>query len=107
MPFHHRQKGALPGRDHWSDAASAVARGDGLITENRRRYRGDPYRLLAAYNAGPGAANRWDEQLGGSADRAEFLAWIGYTETRAYVEKVLIDKIIYDWILDGVPGTSD
>ncbi|RKZ13599.1 hypothetical protein DRQ50_10220, partial [bacterium] len=25
MPFHHRDNGALPGRDHWSDAAGAVA----------------------------------------------------------------------------------
>lgn len=106
MPFHYPDLGARPGSEHWSNAPGAVARGDGLITENRRRYRGDPYRLLAAYNAGPGAAGRWDEQLGGAADRAEYLAWIGYTETRAYVEKVLIDKIIYDWILDGAPGAS-
>ena len=101
MPFHHEELGALPGVGHWSQPASAVARGDGLVTENRRRYQGDPYRLLAAYNAGPGAAGRWDEQLGGAADRALYAAWIGYPETRNYVEKVLIDRDMYDWILDG------
>lgn len=101
MPFHHPERGALRGVGHWSQPGSAIARGDALVTENRRRYRGDPYRLLAAYNAGPEAAGRWDRQLGGGADRAEYAAWIGYTETRKYVEKVLIDRDVYAWILSG------
>ncbi len=101
MPFHHEDRGARPGAEHWSQPGTAVGRGDALVSEARRRYHGDPYRLLAAYNAGPGATDRWDRQLGGGADRAEFAAWIGYTETRAYVEKVLIDRDIYDWILSG------
>jgi len=99
MPFHYPGRGARPGKEHWSQPGPAIDRGDDLVTENRRRYGGDPYRLLAAYNAGPGATARWDRQLGGGADRAVFAAWIGYTETRSYVEKVLIDRDVYAWIL--------
>jgi len=44
-------------------------------------------------------ASRWERQLGGSPDRDIYLAWIGYPETRHYVEKVLIDREIYDWII--------
>lgn len=105
MPFHHDRLGAIPGPGHWSQPVRAIARGDALVTENRRRYGGDPYRLLAAYNAGPEATARWDRQLGGEAGRAEFAAWIGYTETRAYVEKVLIDRDVYAWILSDPERT--
>ena len=104
MPFHYPDRGARPGAEHWSIPAVAIARGDGLVTENRRRYDGDPYRVLAAYNAGPEAVARWEKQLGGQADGRLFLAWIGYSETRAYVEKVLIDGDMYAWLLAGGAG---
>ncbi len=101
MPFHYPAKGALFGPGNWRIPAASVQRGDGLLTENRRRYKGDPYRILAAYNAGPGAASRWDRQLGGGAPNDIYLAWIGYPETRAYVEKVLIDREIYRGMMDA------
>lgn len=101
MPFHYREKGALPGKNNWRMPANSIAAGDRLLQENRRRYKGDPYLMLAAYNAGPGAANRWLEQLGGQAGSDIYLAWIGYPETRHYVEKVLIDREIYYWIITG------
>ncbi len=101
MPFHYPQHGAVFGSGNWRIPAMSIQRGDGLLTENRRRYKGDPYRILAAYNAGPGAAARWDKQLAGAASRDIYLAWIGYTETRAYVEKVLIDREIYHAIFEA------
>jgi hypothetical protein len=99
MPFHYEDRGALPGGANWRNPGVSIRHGDGLLRENSRRYEGDPYLAVAAYNAGPGAASRWEKQLGGSPQRDIYLAWIGYPETRHYVEKVLIDREIYDWII--------
>ena len=99
MPFHYEDRGALPGEDNWRNPGVSIRHGDGLLRENSRRYHGNPYLAVAAYNAGPKAASRWERQLGGSPDRDIYLAWIGYPETRHYVEKVLIDREIYDWII--------
>jgi len=104
MPFHYPQRGALLGKGNWRYPATSIQRADELLTENRRRYGGDPYRTVAAYNAGPTAAKRWDVQLGGRAPRDLYLGWIGYPETRAYVEKVLIDREIYLGIIDAAAG---
>jgi hypothetical protein len=99
MPFHYQERGALPGPGNWRNPKISIQQGDRLLLENSRRYAGNPYQAVAAYNAGPRAASRWESQLGGSPDRDIYLAWIGYPETRRYVEKVLIDREIYDWII--------
>jgi soluble lytic murein transglycosylase len=99
MPFHFEERGALPGEANWRNPGISIRHGDGLLRENSRRYQGNPYLAIAAYNAGPRAASRWERQLGGSSERDIYLAWIGYPETRHYVEKVLIDREIYDWII--------
>ena len=99
MPFHYEDRGARPGEANWKNPGVSIRQGDGLLRENRRRYQGNPYLAVAAYNAGPRAASRWAQQLGGSPERDIYLAWIGYPETRHYVENVLIDREIYDWII--------
>ncbi len=53
-----------------------------LLAELLERYDGDEAAALAAYNAGPGNADKW----GGSGLTVED---IGFPETRAYVEEVL------------------
>jgi soluble lytic murein transglycosylase len=99
MPFHYEKRGAVPGTNNWRNPGVSISRGDGLLIENSGRYDGNPYMGVAAYNAGPQAASRWARQLGGAPDRDIYLAWIGYPETRHYVEKVLIDREVYDWII--------
>ena len=47
---------------------------------------GDLYAALAAYNAGPGSARRWQRASGGDVDR--FVAEIDYTQTETYVRLV-------------------
>lgn len=107
MPFHYERRGALPGARNWTNAPVSIAAGDRLLADGIRRYHGDPYRMLAAYNAGPEATDRWDRQLGGHAARDVYLAWIGYPETRHYVEKVLTDRAIYQAIIAGpAPATG-
>ncbi len=107
MPFHYEQRGARPGAGHWSNAPTSIVKGDHLLADGSRRYNGDPYRMLAGYNAGYEATDRWDRQLGGGAARDVYLAWIGYPETRHYVEKVLIDRAIYQVIIGGPAAGRD
>ena len=59
-----------------------------LLRELLERYEGDEAAALAAYNAGPGNADRW----GGAALT---VADIDFPETRAYVEEVLEKKAEY------------
>jgi len=101
MPFHFTERGAGQGAVNWRTPANSIGLGDRLLAENRRRYTEDPYLTVAAYNAGPGAVKRWLKQLDEHPSRDVYLAWIGYPETRRYLEKVLIDREIYDWILSG------
>jgi hypothetical protein len=103
MPFHYGPAARRPGREHWSQPAVSVGKGAGLLAAESRRFSQDPYRTMAAYNAGGGAVQRWDRQLGGGAGRAEFLAWIGYDETRRYVAAVLTDREVYRWLLGETP----
>jgi len=54
---------------------------------------------IAAYNAGPGAANRWLEYL--PQDDAMFVELIPYDETQRYVKQVLRGEIIYRSLLSA------
>lgn len=54
---------------------------------------------IAAYNAGPGAVNRWLEYL--PADDVLFIELIPYDETRRYVKQVLRGEIIYRSLLSA------
>ena len=76
MPFHYDQRGAVKGANNWRHPGVSISRGDGLLVENGKRYGDDPYRGVAAYNAGPKAVDRYDGVP-------------PYAETQAYVERVL------------------
>ncbi len=104
MPFHYPEAGCPDGRPLWRQPEVSLRTGAALLAAEAARFGGDPYRTVAAYNAGAGAVARWDRQLGGAAGRNLFLAWIGYPETRRYTEKVLIDRLIYGWMLAASPG---
>jgi soluble lytic murein transglycosylase len=65
-----------------SDPELNIRYGTFLLRELLDRYEGDEAAALAAYNAGPGNADKW-----GGADLS--VAEIPFPETRAYVEEVL------------------
>ncbi len=65
-----------------SDPEINIRYGTFLLKELLERYEGDTAAALAAYNAGPGNADKW----GGAGLSVEE---IPYPETRAYVELVL------------------
>jgi soluble lytic murein transglycosylase len=71
-----------------SDPEINIRYGTFLLKELLERYEGDVAAALAAYNAGPGNADKW----GGSGLSVEE---IPFPETRAYVEEVLAKQREY------------
>jgi soluble lytic murein transglycosylase len=74
--------------DDLSDPEINIRYGTFLLRDLLERYDGDEAAALAAYNAGPGNADRW----GGSSLT---VAAIPFPETRAYVEEVLDKRQAY------------
>jgi soluble lytic murein transglycosylase len=74
--------------DDLSDPEINIRYGTFLLRELLDRYEGDEAAALAAYNAGPGNADRW-----GGADLN--VSDIPFPETRAYVEEVLEKQKAY------------
>ncbi len=62
----------------------------------------DLHYALAGYNGGPGNVNNWKESPL-VQEKADFLRWIGFSETREYVPKVLLSYEVYRW-LEQVEG---
>jgi soluble lytic murein transglycosylase len=51
--------------------------------------------MLAAYNAGPGAADRWLERGVAGAPAIHAVETIDYRETRGYVKRVVESANVY------------
>lgn len=77
-----------------------IALGTRYLSQMARRYSGAPWLASAAYNAGPGAVERWLGQRG-QLEPDFFIASIPYKETREYVARVLAFSVIYDWRMNG------
>jgi soluble lytic murein transglycosylase len=57
---------------------------------------------LAAYNAGPNAAERWLPQE--SIDADVWIENIPYDETREYVQRILWHRLMFTWLADEARG---
>jgi len=53
------------------------------------------FKILAAYNAGPGNLSKWDDDPGLLADPLLFIESLPFGETRVYIERVLANYWIY------------
>jgi len=58
------------------------------LAELSKRFDNNPVLMLASYNAGERAADRWQSRLAG-LELDEFVEQISYSETRNYVKKIL------------------
>ncbi|HEU0299701.1 MAG TPA: lytic transglycosylase domain-containing protein [Longimicrobium sp.] len=78
------------------------------LRDQLRRYGGKRDLALAAYNAGPGRADRWRRELGYGGDPDAFRERIPFTETRTYVKVVLRNSVVYRRLYGGgrSPGLS-
>lgn len=63
------------------------------LAEQLRAFDGHVYAALAAYNAGPGNAARWEAQAPQDPDL--FVEAITFAETRLYVERIFVGYQIY------------
>ncbi len=70
-----------------------------------RQFKGDLLLAAAAYNAGPDAVTTWLGKYGYSGERDAFVEAIPFSETRAYVKKVLRNYNEYKRIY-GMPADA-
>jgi soluble lytic murein transglycosylase-like protein len=63
--------------------------------------------ILASYNAGPGAASAWYDQLKDDSDPLVFLETIPNDETRRFVRQVLADSWLYSEEIGLKPNSLD
>ena len=86
------------------DPASNVWLGTWYLNQLGQRYDGQIAAQVAAYNAGPGATDKWVTGFGGVA-LDEFIERIPYKETRRYTRRVIETYSIYRR-LRGLPPPS-
>lgn len=107
-----RQVG-LPYNREWltSDAQYNLQLGSAHLSHLLTRYDGSFVLALAAYNAGPYAAERWVRDYGDprnpAVDIVDWVELIPFGETRNYVQRVLDATAVYALILDssGTPAS--
>lgn len=81
------------------DADVNTTLGAAHLADLLERFDGQWPLALAAYNAGPGAAQRWRPQQALDADI--WIENIPYNETRNYVQRILWHTLVFGWLVDG------
>lgn len=94
-----------PELEELHDPAVNIGMGVGYLRSMTDRLGGRHLLALAAYNAGPGAVERW---MGQKHDESceIFLEDIPYAETRGYVKKVTGSALVYDLLYGLDSGSS-
>src|SRR3546814_17826892 len=69
------------------------------------RVEGDMFRLLAAYNAGPGNLGRWAKRVDFHDDPLLFIESIPSPATREYIENELANVWVYRFRLGHTPSS--
>lgn len=82
-------------REKLYEVDTVINIGAWYISHLMKRYKGDPFFVAAAYNAGPDAASQWIKKNINSNDRDAFVESIPYMETRGYVKKVMRNYFEY------------
>lgn len=89
-------------RGNLTDPGYNLHMGCRFFSEMVREFKGNLEEALAAYNAGPDRVEQW---LSGHSfpEPAAFVESIPFPETRAYVETVLRDQVVYRQLMAGKP----
>jgi soluble lytic murein transglycosylase len=82
-----------------SDPSYNVMLGSSYFQRMLRIWGGNVPLAVASYNAGSGNVGRWVRQYGDPRSQVDVLKWIEaipYSETRAYVQRVIENSVVYD-----------
>jgi soluble lytic murein transglycosylase len=83
--------------EHLYDPSVSINLGTKHLSDLLKKYGGDHYRVLSAYNAGPSKTDYWQKNVAGD-DPLSFLLSIQFSETRRYIEKVMASYYLYRFI---------
>ena len=82
-----------------SDPSYNVMLGSAYFRRMMNIWGGNVPLAVASYNAGSGNAGKWVRQYGDPRNQVDVLKWIEaipYSETRAYVQRVIENSVVYD-----------
>jgi soluble lytic murein transglycosylase len=82
-----------------SDPSYNVMIGSAYFNRLLNNWNGSVPLAVAAYNAGSANVRKWINQYGDPRGQVDMLKWIEtipYTETRAYVQRVIENSVVYD-----------
>ena len=82
-----------------SDPTYNVALGSAYFQRMLNTWSGSVPLAVAAYNAGSGNVRKWINAYGDPRSQVDMLKWIEaipYSETRAYVQRVIENSVVYD-----------
>jgi len=74
----------------------------GLMTD----FDGEKVYALCGYNAGPGNVRKWIKNRDPEMEMDEFIEAIPFSETRAYVKRILNTESIYRAVYEGENSTE-
>jgi soluble lytic murein transglycosylase len=92
-----------------SDPAYNVMLGSAYFQRMLNIWNGNVPLAVASYNAGSGNAGKWVRQYGDPRSQVDVLKWIEaipYSETRAYVQRVIENSVVYDSMRSQQPHQS-
>jgi soluble lytic murein transglycosylase len=89
-----------------SDPSYNVLIGSSYFKRLLNNWGGSVPLAVAAYNAGSGNVRKWINRYGDPRGQVDMLKWIEaipYTETRAYVQRVIENSVVYDSLRSNQP----
>lgn len=93
-------------RELRTNPAYNILLGSYYINSLIKQFDGSQVLAIASYNAGPGAVNRWIRDYGdprNMSDIKDIVNWmelISYAETRNYVQRIIENSIVYEYVLE-------
>ena len=93
-------------RELRTNPAYNILLGSYYINSLIKQFDGSQVLAIASYNAGPGAVNRWIREYGDPRemnDIKDIVNWmelISYAETRNYVQRIIENSIVYEYVLE-------